>query len=90
MQRANSLGKTPMLGKTEGKRRIDQQRMRWLDSITASMDMNLGKPWVIARDMEAGELQSMGSQRVVYDLVTNGIAVQIKPKMVKDTHIANR
>ena len=54
------------------------------------MDMNLGKLWVIARDMEAGELQSMGSQRVVYDLVTNGIAVQIKPKMVKDTHIANR
>ena len=44
--------------------------MRWLDSITASMDMNLGKLWVIARDMEAGVLQSMGSQRVVRDLVT--------------------
>ena len=44
--------------------------MRWLDSITASMDMNLGKLGVIARDMEAGVLQSMGSQRVVRDLVT--------------------
>ena len=41
-----------------------------MDSITASMDMNLGKLWVIARDMEAGVLQSMGSQRVVRDLVT--------------------
>ena len=43
MQRANSLEKTLMLGKIEGKRRMWQQRMRWLDSITDSMDMNLSK-----------------------------------------------
>ena len=42
-QRADSLGKTLMLGKTEGKRRRGQQRMRWLDSITDSTDMNLNK-----------------------------------------------
>ena len=43
MRRTDSLGKTLMLGKTEGKRRRGQQRMRWLDSIMDSMDMNLSK-----------------------------------------------
>ena len=42
MQRADSLEKTPMLGKIEGRRRRGQQRMRWLDGITKSMDMGLG------------------------------------------------
>ena len=63
MQRVDSFAKTLMLGKIEGRRRIGQQRMKWLNGITDSMDMNLGK----LQTERPGVLQFMGSQRVRHD-----------------------
>ena len=70
MWRADSFEETLMLGKIEGKRRRGHQRIRCLDSITDSMDMNLSKLRRQWRTWEPGMLQSMRSQRVGYDLAT--------------------
>ena len=63
LRRANSLVKTLMLGKTEGRRRRGRQRMKWLDGIIDSMDMSLSKLQETVKDRE-GVLQFMGLQRV--------------------------
>ena len=63
MQRADSLEKTLMLEKIEGRGRKGQQRMRWLYSITSSVDMNLGKLWGIVRDKEVWHAVVLGIEK---------------------------
>ena len=67
---ADSLEKSWILGKIEGRKRKGCQRMRWLDGITNGVTMNLGKLQETERDREAGVLQSTGSRRIRHNWVT--------------------
>ena len=94
MQTANSLEKTLMLGKIEGERRKWWQRMRWLDNITDSMDVNLSKFWGIVKDSGAWraavhgvekswtQLNNWTTARIIYRL-TNLLANQVLQKVCK-------
>ena len=74
MRRTDSLEETLMLGKSKIKRKRGWQRMRWLGSITESMDMSWSKLQDIVKDREAAVLQSKGLQRVKHNLVTEQCA----------------
>ena len=70
IRRPNALEKILMLGNTEGKKRRMKHRMRWLDSVTNSLDMNLCQIHEIVKVRKPGMLPSMGSETVPYDLAT--------------------
>ena len=77
LQRTESLEKTLMVGKIEGKKRRGQQRMRWLDGLTDSMKMNLRKLREIRWTEKHGMLSFMGLQRVVHNLATTTVLIKM-------------
>ena len=86
MRRADSLEKTLMLGKIEGKRRRGQQRMRWLDNITNLMEVNLNKLKEIVKGRKAWHAAVHGSQTVrqLSDLTTRSSSSRDKPNNLND------
>ena len=73
MQRADSFEKTLMLGKIEGRRRRGRQRMRWLDGITDSMDMNLSELWELMMDTGVAEPWELVMDKEAWCAVVHGV-----------------
>ena len=87
MQRANSLGKTLILEKMEGRRRRWQQRMRWLDNITDSLDMSLSVLWEMVRDREAwhAEVYRVAKSRTEPQLNRRDFRVKVVFQILPDS-----